>query len=638
LTSAGDFDSFIRKFTPDGAEVWTRQFGTAQSDGIYASWADGSGVYVTGFVNLAWPGQTSAGLNDTFVRKYSPAGVELWTRQFGSTLGEQGRTLTGYASAIYVGGQTSGAFPGQTSALAVDAYLVKFTTGGDQVWTRQFGFPGPSQDEVLGIASDGVGSVYVTGLTNGELPGEQALGPWGATDVYLRRYTSAGTLLWTRTIGTAASDTGMCVAADSTGVYLCGMTSDALPGQAWAGLTDAFVQKYDPHGNLVWTNQFGSPTDDRFTGIALDPSGIYLSGYTRGALPGQTLSGSYDAFVRKYTYAGTPIWTRQFGTVGFDNGFGVAAGLGGVYVAGNVTGILPGQPYSGQGDAFVRKYDQEGTEMWTRVFGSAFSDEARGVALDSSGIYLAGTTAGVLDDPALPLTNAGASDIFLRKYGHDGTHIWTRQFGSALNDSARGIAAYGSAVHVAGAAGPLPGLPFGGGVTDGVVRSYDRSGTLLWTTAVATPLADSISAVAADGTGVYLGGATQGTLSGQTGAGGTDAFVVKLDTTPPSIQSVVPSPAVIWPPNNMLTPVTVAVAASDAGTPSPACQIASVSSNEPGNGQWAVTGPLQLNLLASRNSNGNGRIYTITVRCSDASGNAASASTTVTVPHDQGRN
>jgi hypothetical protein len=62
-----------------------------------------------------------------------------------------------------------------------------------------------------------------------------------------------------------------------------------------------------------------------------------------------------------------------------------------------------------------------------------------------------------------------------------------------------------------------------------------------------------------------------------------------------------------------------------------------VTSNEAGSGQWQITGPLTLSLMADRAGNGNGRIYTVSVSCTDAAGNSKSATTTVTVPHDQGK-
>jgi hypothetical protein len=67
------------------------------------------------------------------------------------------------------------------------------------------------------------------------------------------------------------------------------------------------------------------------------------------------------------------------------------------------------------------------------------------------------------------------------------------------------------------------------------------------------------------------------------------------------------------------------------------CSIISVSSNEPSSSpQWQITGPLTVSLEADRLGTGSGRVYTITVRCTDRSGNAATGTVVVTVPHDQG--
>ena len=102
--------------------------------------------------------------------------------------------------------------------------------------------------------------------------------------------------------------------------------------------------------------------------------------------------------------------------------------------------------------------------------------------------------------------------------------------------------------------------------------------------------------------------------------------------TPPSISSVTPSVTTIWPPNGKMVPVTIAAQAT--GTPAPVCAIASVSSNEPGANQWAITGALSVDLRAERLGSGTGRVYSIVVTCTNSAG-SASQTTTVSVPHDQ---
>jgi hypothetical protein len=121
------------------------------------------------------------------------------------------------------------------------------------------------------------------------------------------------------------------------------------------------------------------------------------------------------------------------------------------------------------------------------------------------------------------------------------------------------------------------------------------------------------------------------------GAASTTGLVTVQDTTPPIIGPVTPSATSIWPPNKKMVPVTIGVAAADAVDPNPACRVSGMTGNEGTTADWAITGPLSVTLRADRNGNGTGRIYTIAVTCTDASGNAATGMTTVTVPHDRGR-
>lgn len=115
------------------------------------------------------------------------------------------------------------------------------------------------------------------------------------------------------------------------------------------------------------------------------------------------------------------------------------------------------------------------------------------------------------------------------------------------------------------------------------------------------------------------------------------------DKTPPTI-SISTNPSVLWPANHKMVPVTVTVSVFD-NCDAPMCSIVSVTSNEPINGlgdgdtapDWQITGGLTVNLRAERSGKGSGRIYTITIKCKDASGNTTTGTVTVNVPHDQGK-
>jgi uncharacterized protein (TIGR03437 family) len=189
--------------------------------------------------------------------------------------------------------------PGQFCTLAVDAFVRKYDANGTEQWTRQFGTT-PGLDGVYAIALDAV-AVYVGGITCGTLPGQTSA---GATDAFVRKYDPNGIEQWTRQFGTGSisfpgEDTVEGLDIDATGLYVGGVTTGTLPGQTSAGATDAFVRKYDPNGTEQWTRQFGGDSVDVAEALAVNGNGLYVGGLTSGVLPGQASAGSFDAFVTR---------------------------------------------------------------------------------------------------------------------------------------------------------------------------------------------------------------------------------------------------------------------------------------------------------------------------------------------------
>ena len=188
--------------------------------------------------------------------------------------------------------------------------------------------------------------------------------------------THAALLAWTRQLRTFRSDFGRGVSADGLGnVYISGLTAGSLGGPN-AGHDDAFVAKYDTAGNLQWIRQLGTIDGDGSTSVSADGLGnVYISGGTAGSLGGPN-AGEGDAFVSKFDAAGNIQWTRQLGTSEGDESSGVSAdGLGNVYISGYTAGSLGG-PYAGGTDAFVAKYDEAGNLQWVKQLGSSATDLA----------------------------------------------------------------------------------------------------------------------------------------------------------------------------------------------------------------------------------------------------------------------
>ena len=117
------------------------------------------------------------------------------------------------------------------------------------------------------------------------------------------------------------------------------------------------------------------------------------------------------------------------------------------------------------------------------------------------------------------------------------------------------------------------------------------------------------------------------------------------DNTAPEINELFADPNILRPPNHKMIPVTISVDVFDAYDAEPTCKIIDVTSDEAVEGEgdgntsldWQDTGDLTLDLRSERSGQGDGRVYTITIECTDVSGNPSTQDVTVTVSHDQGK-
>lgn len=112
-----------------------------------------------------------------------------------------------------------------------------------------------------------------------------------------------------------------------------------------------------------------------------------------------------------------------------------------------------------------------------------------------------------------------------------------------------------------------------------------------------------------------------------------------VDSVPPALQSLAVNPDRILQSNRHMVPVVVTASASDNCDSAPVSRIIAITSSDPTTGpgdntspDWQITGPLTADVRAERSAQGGDRIYTITVQCTDASGNKSIGSVTVVVP------
>ena len=332
-----------------------------------------------------------------------------WTRQLGTdeTDGSSGISADGLGN-VYVSGSTGGSLGGLSEG-SNDVFVSKLDGAGNLVWVRQLGTNLGEQSG--GVSAEGLGNVYITGGTQGILDGANAgdSDPF-VYDAFVSKFDEDGNLEWTRQLGSKGEDFSNGVSADGLGnVYISGYTSGSLDDSNGVG-SDAFVSKYSETGNLLWTRQFGTDAEVVSYGVSADSLGsVFISGLTSSDLP-----RGRDAFVSKYSDTGTLLWTRQLGTDEYDSSWGVSAdGLGNVYISGYTDGNLGGR-YAGNHDAFVSKFDTAGNLLWTTQLGTSGQDLSNGVSADGLGnVFFSGGTEGNVGGP-----NAGGNDAFVVRVGN----------------------------------------------------------------------------------------------------------------------------------------------------------------------------------------------------------------------------
>jgi len=192
------------------------------------------------------------------------------------------------------------------------------------------------------------------------------------------------------------------------GIYICGLTysiSNIATSGAYQtnlqGTTDLFLARFRSSGQILWATYYGGEGQEGFSNCARDGTGnIYLSGETASST-GIATTGSYqsslqgptDAFLVKFNKNGTRIWATYYGgELNEDGRSCITDGHDNIYLCGttqSTTGISTPGAYkpnlSGGCDAFLVKFDSTGSRQWGTYFGGSAIDEGWSCAADTNG-------------------------------------------------------------------------------------------------------------------------------------------------------------------------------------------------------------------------------------------------------------
>lgn len=356
----------------------------------------------------------------------------------------------------------------------------------------------------------------------------------GSGDAFLTKFDSNGNRLWSTYFGGDGYDYGNMLAINQAGseIALVGGSSTTLTGViATAGahqqvhgggsqFGDAFLAVFNINGVRLWSTYYGGSGDEWVIACDIDNAGdIYMAGGTNSsngnsiATPGahQTIFGGVnDAFIVKFSPTGTRLWATYYGGSAYDNGHGCTVDVSGnVYLCGagvSLNGIsTPGAFQSafgggtGWGDGFIAKFNALGVRQWGTYFGGSGDDYIYNAVVNSAGdLIIGGTTysqnsSSVIATPGSyqPLFGGGASDAFILKMNPNGSRIWSTFFGGPavedyswvhndMNDHIFLSGSTNSSITIATACAYQQN--FAGGVKDAYLERFDSNCNRLWGT------------------------------------------------------------------------------------------------------------------------------------------------------------
>jgi hypothetical protein len=336
-------------------------------------------------------------------------------------------------NAYVVGCTKSADFPTASALDAVlggteDAFVIKINpTGTALVYATYLG--GTAFDDAQAVDVDASGNVYVTGITlstNFPLAGSpirSATG--GGIDIFVSKLNAAGSaLVYSTYLGAdTTTERGYGIVVDSSGnAIIAGETaSTTFPtvnphqGTFGGGLRDVIVAKINSAGSALLYSTFLGGTDvDEARQIAVDGSGnVFITGFTASSdFPvvnalDTTFEGVQDALVAKLDPSGAVIFATYLGGSGDETGFGIAVDASGnAYATGfTASSDFPtaGTPFQstfgGNHDAYVTKYNSDGSALVYSTYIGGTTSQDRGYAIASM-VMAVHTSLGL---PSLPI-------------------------------------------------------------------------------------------------------------------------------------------------------------------------------------------------------------------------------------------
>jgi len=357
----GQAMALLLKYDPSGKLLCLKTIGpettVVDTFGYGVTFDSSNNIYVTGGTQ-SFDGQRF----HVFLQKFDSSCNFVYQVAWGGLGNDVGRAVTVDAlDNVYVTGYTGSYGSGQ-----LNVFLLKYDAAGEFQFSKIWG--GAQNDYGNGVAADGSGNIYVTGVANN----------FTKQMIFLLKYDPLGNLLLQRTWGGTQNDYASGIIVDpANNVYITGYTFSAGVTQ---GVASVLLLKYDSSGNLLFQKTWGGKLNDYGSGLTMDSAGnVYVTGYTYSS---SITPGVASVLVLKYDQSGNLLLQRIWGGKRSDYGYAIAVDPGAnIYVTGYTYSFGIAQNPQGfqnpntQGPyVFLLKYDSMGDLLVQKTYGGGTPD------------------------------------------------------------------------------------------------------------------------------------------------------------------------------------------------------------------------------------------------------------------------
>ncbi|MCD6417851.1 T9SS type A sorting domain-containing protein [bacterium] len=239
LVNSVGMDISLTKINADGELLWSQRYG---GDGIDEAFS----LEVTpdgGYILVGHTNSFGTGSCDIYVVKTDSVGDTIWTRTYGGSGQDFGRSIAKTSDGGYVVAGYTDSF----GAGEYDWYLIKLQPSGDTVWTKTYGTDERDKCNFVMQTDDG------GFLLAGEFRSETGVG-----ELYIIKTDSTGSIQWERAYGGPHSDEAYWVSKTFDGGYIIsGMIDNGSPTFA-----DLYLIKTDSLGNIDWVKNIPKKPKD----------------------------------------------------------------------------------------------------------------------------------------------------------------------------------------------------------------------------------------------------------------------------------------------------------------------------------------------------------------------------------------